>query len=94
MRRLTPVKLAAIYKRVAGPRVGLLLPIDSQDRRILGAEFIVPPTYTDVTGLPSSAADLFKDLQAADSIDTVCRLASSARLRMCRTSRQAERIPA
>src|SRR6266481_5792790 len=75
MKRLTPAELAAIFKRVAGPRSGLFLPIDPQERRTTGAEFVVPRNYTDITGVPSSADDLYKDLQAADSIDTICRLA-------------------
>jgi hypothetical protein len=81
IRRLTRAELAAIYNRVAGPRFGLSVPIDSRNRHALragratGPEFIVPPTYNDITGTSSSANDLYTDVEAADSIETIYRLA-------------------
>ncbi|HEV2198817.1 MAG TPA: hypothetical protein VGR73_03280 [Bryobacteraceae bacterium] len=75
MRRWTPVELATIYERVAGPRLGLFLPINPQVRPTTGAEVIVPLTYADITGGASSAGHLYDDLHAADSIETIYRLA-------------------
>lgn len=81
MRRLTPAELAAIYNRVAGPRFGLFLPVAPQERHSFGAgpptgaEFMVPPNYADITGTPSSADNLYTDIQAEDSVETIHRLA-------------------
>ena len=41
-----------------------------------GTESLVPPTYTEVSGSPSTAGDLFRDLAAADPQEMACNLAA------------------
>ena len=41
-----------------------------------GSECLVPPTYTDVSGSPSTARDLFRDLADADPLEIACNLAA------------------
>lgn len=41
-----------------------------------GAESLVPPTYSDVAGVPSSAKDLYQALVAAEPLETICSLAA------------------
>jgi hypothetical protein len=80
---LTPDQKRAIEQMLSGRAPTLLLPTSLLDRSGPqrsglpdGTQAIVPPTYADVSGAPSSAQDLFNDLQTADLTVTVYELAS------------------
>ena len=76
----SPAELAAIFQKVAGTSAGLFLPVRltvspaSADEQPGGPEFMVPPTYAEVSGRPSSARDLHAALLAIDTIQTIYQL--------------------
>ena len=80
---LTPEQKCAIEQMVSGRAPTLLLPMSLREssgpqRSVLpdGTRAIIPPTYAEVSATPSSARDLFAELQTADLTVAVYELAS------------------
>ena len=82
-RNLSPSEIDLLRRMLTGSKPLLWLPakigLEGQNQRGSMAktrpEFIVPPTYSDVTGEPSSPLQLWETLQQAETALTICALA-------------------
>jgi hypothetical protein len=80
---LTPEQKAALEQMLDGRASRLLVPmslLEPSNTQPIGfpdgSQSLVPPTYADVSGNPSSAGDLYGELQATDPVIAIYELAS------------------